>query len=151
MSSFPPVHRECAWHCDIPEQQGEPVDFEHRWTMPQPTHKAWKALQIHRYMISITSTSWRHFIMCCLPYILFYPFSGFSSSPTSFPTTTLSLPNLTFSYLLRPPYRHSSTLHSMPPPFSLTPVTSVIMQKNGAGLHTASSCYWDNSTDGECV
>ena len=28
-------------------------------------------------------------------------------------------------------------------------VTCVIMQKNGAGLHTASSCYWDNSTDGE--
>lgn len=27
-------------------------------------------------------------------------------------------------------------------------VTSIIMQKNGAGLHTASSCYWDNSTDG---
>ena len=27
-------------------------------------------------------------------------------------------------------------------------VTCVIMQKNGAGLHTASSCYWDNSTDG---
>lgn len=22
------------------------------------------------------------------------------------------------------------------------------MQKNGAGLHTASSCYWDNTTDG---
>ncbi|XP_064404985.1 dynein light chain Tctex-type 1-like [Halichondria panicea] len=30
-------------------------------------------------------------------------------------------------------------------------VTSVIMQKNGAGLHTASSCYWDNSTDGSCT
>ena len=28
-------------------------------------------------------------------------------------------------------------------------VTSVIMQKNGAGLHTASSCYWDNTTDGK--
>ena len=27
-------------------------------------------------------------------------------------------------------------------------VTCVIMQKNGAGLHTSSSCYWDNSTDG---
>ena len=27
-------------------------------------------------------------------------------------------------------------------------VTCVIMQKNGAGLHTASSCYWDNETDG---
>uniref|UniRef100_UPI00398E5260 dynein light chain Tctex-type 1-like isoform X2 n=1 Tax=Pristiophorus japonicus TaxID=55135 RepID=UPI00398E5260 len=26
-------------------------------------------------------------------------------------------------------------------------VTSVIMQKNGAGLHTASSCFWDNSAD----
>ena len=24
-----------------------------------------------------------------------------------------------------------------------------MFQKNGAGLHTASSCYWDNSTDGE--
>ena len=23
------------------------------------------------------------------------------------------------------------------------------MQKNGAGLHTASSCFWDNQTDGE--
>ena len=28
-------------------------------------------------------------------------------------------------------------------------VTSVVMQKNGAGLHTASSCYWDNTTDGK--
>ncbi|KAE8602273.1 hypothetical protein XENTR_v10013931 [Xenopus tropicalis] len=26
-------------------------------------------------------------------------------------------------------------------------VTCVIMQKNGAGLHTASSCFWDNATD----
>lgn len=25
------------------------------------------------------------------------------------------------------------------------------MQKNGAGLHTASSCYWDNTTDGSCT
>lgn len=31
-------------------------------------------------------------------------------------------------------------------PFS---VTCVIMQKSGAGLHTASSCYWDSSTDGK--
>uniref|UniRef100_A0A2R9CB21 Dynein light chain Tctex-type 1 n=1 Tax=Pan paniscus TaxID=9597 RepID=A0A2R9CB21_PANPA len=28
-------------------------------------------------------------------------------------------------------------------------VTCVIMQKNGAGLHTASSCFWDSSTDDE--
>ncbi|KAI9105015.1 Tctex-1 [Phlyctochytrium arcticum] len=27
-------------------------------------------------------------------------------------------------------------------------VTCTIMQKNGAGLHAASSCYWDNSSDG---
>jgi len=27
-------------------------------------------------------------------------------------------------------------------------VTCIIMQKNGAGLHTASSCYWDNTSDG---
>ncbi|KAL4091608.1 hypothetical protein QTP88_026267 [Uroleucon formosanum] len=26
-----------------------------------------------------------------------------------------------------------------------------IMQKNGAGLHAASSCYWDNLTDGKCT
>ncbi|KAK7069952.1 Dynein light chain Tctex-type [Halocaridina rubra] len=30
-------------------------------------------------------------------------------------------------------------------------VTCVIMQKTGAGLHTASSCYWDNTTDGSCT
>ena len=35
--------------------------------------------------------------------------------------------------------------------FFFISVTCVIMQKNGAGLHTASSCYWDNSTDGSCT
>ncbi|KAL0276334.1 UNVERIFIED_CONTAM: hypothetical protein PYX00_003924 [Menopon gallinae] len=30
-------------------------------------------------------------------------------------------------------------------------VTCTIMQKTGAGLHTASSCYWDNNTDGSCT
>ena len=30
-------------------------------------------------------------------------------------------------------------------------VNAVILQKNGAGLHTASSCFWDNSTDGSCT
>ncbi|XP_026497601.1 dynein light chain Tctex-type [Vanessa tameamea] len=30
-------------------------------------------------------------------------------------------------------------------------VTCTIMQKNGAGLHTASSCFWDNNTDGSCT
>ncbi|KAK1171541.1 dynein light chain Tctex-type 1-like [Acipenser oxyrinchus oxyrinchus] len=30
-------------------------------------------------------------------------------------------------------------------------VTCIIMQKNGAGLQTASSCFWDNSTDGSCT
>ncbi len=29
-------------------------------------------------------------------------------------------------------------------------VTCIIMQKNGAGLHTASTCYWDVKTDGSC-
>lgn len=28
-------------------------------------------------------------------------------------------------------------------------VTCVIMQKNGAGMHMATSCHWDNSSDGE--
>ncbi|XP_033878534.2 dynein light chain Tctex-type 1-like [Acipenser ruthenus] len=30
-------------------------------------------------------------------------------------------------------------------------VTCVILQKNGAGLHTASSCFWDNTVDGSCT
>ncbi|CAD6227719.1 GSCOCG00006173001-RA-CDS [Cotesia congregata] len=30
-------------------------------------------------------------------------------------------------------------------------VTCTIMQKNGAGLHTASSCFWDNTSDGSCT
>lgn len=29
------------------------------------------------------------------------------------------------------------------------PVTCAVMQKTGAGLHTANSCYWDTSMDGE--
>ena len=27
-------------------------------------------------------------------------------------------------------------------------VTCIIMQKNGAGLHTASTCFWDTKSDG---
>ncbi|XP_062538153.1 dynein light chain Tctex-type-like [Armigeres subalbatus] len=30
-------------------------------------------------------------------------------------------------------------------------VTCTIMQKNGAGLHSASSCFWNNDTDGSCT
>lgn len=30
-------------------------------------------------------------------------------------------------------------------------VTCVIMQKNGAGMITATSCYWDKSTDGKIL
>ena len=30
-------------------------------------------------------------------------------------------------------------------------VTSVVMQKNGAGLHTATSCFWDNTSDGRAA
>ena len=28
-------------------------------------------------------------------------------------------------------------------------ITCTILQKNGAGLHTAAACFWDNVTDGE--
>ena len=30
-------------------------------------------------------------------------------------------------------------------------VTCIIMQKNGAGLTTASSCFWDKEMDGSCT
>lgn len=30
-------------------------------------------------------------------------------------------------------------------------VTGTIVQKNGSGLHTASSCIWNNNTDGHCT
>uniref|UniRef100_A0AAY4C444 Dynein light chain Tctex-type 1 n=2 Tax=Denticeps clupeoides TaxID=299321 RepID=A0AAY4C444_9TELE len=30
-------------------------------------------------------------------------------------------------------------------------VNCAVMQKSGAGLHTASSCYWDTATDGSCT
>lgn len=41
-------------------------------------------------------------------------------------------------------------LTSLNKPFKYI-VTCIIMQKTGAGLHTASSCYWDNTTDGSCT
>ncbi|KAG7239217.1 hypothetical protein INR49_029970 [Caranx melampygus] len=30
-------------------------------------------------------------------------------------------------------------------------VTCIIMQKNGAGLQTASACFWDTATDENCT
>uniref|UniRef100_A0A8C4V3Z2 Dynein light chain Tctex-type 3 n=1 Tax=Falco tinnunculus TaxID=100819 RepID=A0A8C4V3Z2_FALTI len=30
-------------------------------------------------------------------------------------------------------------------------VTCAVMQRSGAGLHTASSCFWDTTTDGACT
>ncbi|XP_050515181.1 dynein light chain Tctex-type 1-like [Diabrotica virgifera virgifera] len=30
-------------------------------------------------------------------------------------------------------------------------ITCSIMQRTGAGLHTASACYWDSVTDGTCT
>lgn len=41
-------------------------------------------------------------------------------------------------------------LTSLNKPFKYI-VTAIIMQKNGAGLHTASSCFWDNTSDGSCT
>ncbi|KAL4624190.1 dynein light chain Tctex-type 1-like [Arapaima gigas] len=43
-----------------------------------------------------------------------------------------------------------SQLAKLGKPFKYV-VTCIIMQKNGAGLHAASSCFWDNSTDGSCT
>ncbi|XP_044741653.1 dynein light chain Tctex-type [Chrysoperla carnea] len=46
-----------------------------------------------------------------------------------------------------------SCLHSLSKqekPFKYI-VSCTIMQKVGAGLHTASSCYWDDATDGSCT
>eukprot|EP00992_Anisonema_acinus_P009679 TRINITY_DN5882_c0_g1_i1.p2 TRINITY_DN5882_c0_g1~~TRINITY_DN5882_c0_g1_i1.p2 ORF type:complete len:135 (+),score=55.57 TRINITY_DN5882_c0_g1_i1:57-407(+) len=40
-------------------------------------------------------------------------------------------------------------LAEMKKPFKYV-VTAVIMQKTGAGLHSAFTAYWDNSADGVC-
>ena len=109
--------------------------------------------------MSLSSSGWHHWIILCR--FSHNPFSVFSSSLCPLPYHLLSsLPRI-----LRPfsrPYLSTLSFYLtglLPPSLSATqclllihtPVTSVIMQKNGAGLHTASSCYWDNSTDGECV
>lgn len=41
-------------------------------------------------------------------------------------------------------------LKNLDKPFKYV-VTAVIMQRNGAGLHTATSCFWDNATDGSAT
>ncbi|XP_027140305.1 dynein light chain Tctex-type 1 [Larimichthys crocea] len=43
-----------------------------------------------------------------------------------------------------------SQLSKLGKPFKYI-VTCIIMQKNGAGLQTASACFWDNNTDGSCA
>eukprot|EP01083_Nonionella_stella_P085122 235879_1 len=40
-------------------------------------------------------------------------------------------------------------LQNLNKPFKYV-VTTVIMQNNGAGLHSASTCYWDPNADGSC-
>ena len=68
---------------------------------------------------------------------------------SSHSTSWRSWPN-PLSTLVRPCYLRSGS-PTLIFPFSLCLVTCVIMQKNGAGLHTASSCFWDNTTDGSCT
>ncbi|XP_055942944.1 dynein light chain Tctex-type 1-like [Argiope bruennichi] len=41
-------------------------------------------------------------------------------------------------------------LSKMNKPFKFI-VTCAILQKNGAGFHSASACYWDDNTDGSCT
>ncbi|XP_031178059.1 dynein light chain Tctex-type 1 [Sander lucioperca] len=43
-----------------------------------------------------------------------------------------------------------SQLSKLGKPFKYI-VTCIITQKNGAGLQTASTCFWDNSSDGSCA
>lgn len=55
------------------------------------------------------------------------------------------------SYVCDPPAltsRQRGCAARLPTTVCSISVTCVIMQKNGAGLHTASSCFWDSSTDG---
>lgn len=151
----PPVCGECAGYCGIPEQQGEPVDIQHRGAVPQPTHKAGKALQIHRCVICeacpplfkhdlLTAMLWACYVTWSPLAILHMPsFMIHPSLPPILPPQSI--------LSLSPSFPTPSLLPSNSLPHSHTSVTSVIMQKNGAGLHTASSCFWDNSTDGECV
>ncbi|KAJ1531895.1 hypothetical protein ONE63_000542 [Megalurothrips usitatus] len=40
-------------------------------------------------------------------------------------------------------------LNKLEKPYKYT-MTCSIMQKNGAGVHSASSCYWDNCNDAVC-
>uniref|UniRef100_A0A8C5DJ19 Dynein light chain Tctex-type 1 n=1 Tax=Gouania willdenowi TaxID=441366 RepID=A0A8C5DJ19_GOUWI len=42
-----------------------------------------------------------------------------------------------------------SQLSKLGKPFKYI-VTCVIMQKTGAGVQSASACFWDNTTDGNC-
>uniref|UniRef100_A0A1A7WS54 Dynein, light chain, Tctex-type 1 n=1 Tax=Iconisemion striatum TaxID=60296 RepID=A0A1A7WS54_9TELE len=41
-------------------------------------------------------------------------------------------------------------LNSLRQPFKYI-ATCIIMEKNGAGLQAANSCFWDNSTDESCT
>mmetsp|Transcript_1874 Transcript_1874/g.2461 ORF Transcript_1874/g.2461 Transcript_1874/m.2461 type:complete len:116 (-) Transcript_1874:205-552(-) len=40
-------------------------------------------------------------------------------------------------------------LQNLNKPFKYV-VTCLLMQNNGAGLHTASTCFWDTKTDNSC-
>jgi dynein light chain Tctex-type 1 len=66
---------------------------------------------------------------------------------TPVPRRLASLPRRRRATAAAPPLPADGPLAAL----LLAAVSCVIMQKNGAGLHTASSCFWDNQTDGSCT
>ncbi len=49
---------------------------------------------------------------------------------------------------LNKPFKYVGNISFWKRIFNIDSVTCIIMQKNGAGLHTATSCYWDTASDG---
>ena len=52
-----------------------------------------------------------------------------------------------FKYSLLPTCHHCALIARYFISMVMMPVSCVIMQKNGAGIHSSNSCYWDATND----
>ena len=118
----------------------DPSDLSEWETIQQRRHSLW----LMKYQMLSRRQLRQRSVVTATRYKLTFSLKTFGSSSTQFQHAKVNQwTNGVVESCL-------ASLTKLQKPFKYI-VTCVIMQKNGAGLHTASSCYWDNSTDGDNI
>lgn len=131
---FISVYWERGGRWRLQPESGEQMDRQHRGALPHTAGQTGETVQVHRYVLLCVLWSYGRvgvdftikFTFSALKNLKFFLFW--------FPKV------LFYTYILK-----WSKVHIV----FLRTVTCAVMQKTGAGLHTANSCYWDTAMDGK--